>query len=49
MGQVNASLQELNQVSQQNAASAEELSAASEILSDQSDGFNNLTGYFKVE
>lgn len=49
MGQVNASLQELNQVSQQNAASAEELSAASEILSDQSDGFNQLTGYFKVE
>lgn len=48
MGQVNVSLQELNHVSQKNAASAEELSAAGEILSDQADGFNTLTGYFKV-
>ena len=48
MGQVNVSLQELNHVSQKNAASAEELSAAGEILSDQADGFNTLTDYFKV-
>lgn len=47
--QVNSAINELNQITQENAASAEEMSASAEELDSQSSRLKELTTYFKAE
>lgn len=47
--QINNAIQSLNQVSQQNAASAEELASSSEELSEQARNLNLAISYFKTD
>lgn len=47
--QVNSAINELNQITQENAASAEEMSASAEELDSQSSSLKGLTAYFKAE
>lgn len=47
--QVNSAINELNQITQENAASAEEMSASAEELDSQSSSLKELTTYFKAE
>lgn len=46
--QINNAIQNLNQVTQENAASAEELAASSEELTNQSQSLNDLIKFFKT-
>ncbi|MFA9390103.1 MAG: methyl-accepting chemotaxis protein [Prolixibacteraceae bacterium] len=46
--QINNAIQNLNQVTQENAASAEELAASSEELTNQSESLNDLIKFFKT-
>lgn len=48
ISQVNISIQELNKVTQQNAASSEEMAASAEELSMQAEAMNELVAYFKL-
>ncbi|WP_159450014.1 methyl-accepting chemotaxis protein [Alkalitalea saponilacus] len=47
VGQVNESVQILNNIAQQNAASSEEMATTAEGLSDQASKLTNLIGFFK--
>lgn len=46
--QVNAALNDLNQVIQQNAAASEELASSSDELAYQAEQFRDLIGFFKI-
>lgn len=48
MDTVNVSIQELNQVSQQNAVAAEELSTGAETLNEQAKSFLSTISFFKL-
>ena len=48
-GQVNTSMMQLNQITQQNASSSEELAATAEEMSGQAENLQQLVGFFKVE
>jgi methyl-accepting chemotaxis protein len=45
---VNNAIQQLNQVTQQNAASSEELATSAEELSSQADQLKQIISYFKI-
>lgn len=47
--QINSAITQLNQVTQENAGSAEELSANAAMLIDQSDQLNKTVSFFKME
>jgi methyl-accepting chemotaxis protein len=47
MDTVNISIQELNQVSQQNAVAAEELSTGAETLNEQAKSFLTTISFFR--
>ena len=49
VGQVNTAMVQLNQLTQQNASSAEELAATAEEMSGQAETLQQLTSFFKVE
>jgi len=49
VGQINDSLQALNQVVQQNAASAEEMASSSEELSAQAQQLKDMMKFFKLD
>jgi methyl-accepting chemotaxis protein len=49
VGQVNTAMVQLNQLTQQNASSSEELAATSEEMSGQAEGLQQLVGFFKIE
>jgi methyl-accepting chemotaxis protein len=49
VGQVNTSMTQLNQITQQNASSSEELAATAEEMSSQAENLQQLMGFFKVE
>jgi methyl-accepting chemotaxis protein len=49
VGQVNTSMTQLNQITQQNASSSEELAATAEEMSGQAENLQQLVGFFKVE
>lgn len=46
--QVNAALNDLNQVIQQNAAASEELASSSDELAYQAEQFRDMIGFFKI-
>ena len=48
-GQVNTSMMQLNQITQQNASSSEELAATAEEMSGQAENLQQLVSFFKVE
>ncbi len=48
-GQINTSMAQLNQITQQNAASSEELAATSEEMSGQAEKLQQAMSFFKVE
>src|SRR5499427_5414797 len=49
VGQINTSMTQLNQVTQQNASSSEELAATAEEMSSQAQNLQQLVSFFKVE
>jgi methyl-accepting chemotaxis protein len=49
VGQINNSMGQLNQITQRNASSAEELAATSQEMSGQAQTLQQLIGFFKVE
>jgi methyl-accepting chemotaxis protein len=49
VGQINTSMVQLNQITQQSASSSEELAATAEELSKQSQNLQQLVAFFKVE
>ena len=49
VGQINTSMTQLNQITQQNASSSEELAATAEEMSSQAESLQQLVGFFKVE
>jgi methyl-accepting chemotaxis protein len=49
VGQVNTAMVQLNQLTQQNASSSEELAATSEEMSGQAEALQQLVGFFKIE
>jgi methyl-accepting chemotaxis protein len=49
VGQVNTSMTQLNQITQQNASSSEELAATAEEMSGHAQNLQQLVGFFKVE
>ena len=49
VGQVNTAMTQLNQLTQQNASSSEELAATAEEMSGQAENLQQLVGFFKVE
>ena len=49
VGQINTSMTQLNQVTQQNASSSEELAATAEEMSSQAQNLQQLVAFFKVE
>ena len=49
VGQVNTSMVQLNQITQQNASSSEELAATAEEMSGQAEQLQQLMAFFKVE
>ncbi|MDO8208613.1 MAG: methyl-accepting chemotaxis protein [Gallionella sp.] len=49
VGQVNTAMNQLNQITQQNASSSEELAATAEEMSGQAAQLQNLMAFFKVE
>jgi len=48
VGQINTSMTQLNQVTQQNASSSEELAATAEEMSSQAQSLQQLVAFFKV-
>ena len=48
VGQVNTSMMQLNQITQQNASSSEELAATAEEMSSQAETLQQLVSFFKV-
>ncbi|MDH4191180.1 MAG: methyl-accepting chemotaxis protein [Betaproteobacteria bacterium] len=48
VGQINTSMVQLNQITQQNASSSEELAATAEEMSSQAENLQQLVGFFKV-
>src|SRR5258707_858952 len=49
VGQINTSMTQLNQVTQQNASSSEELAATAEEMSSQAQNLQQLVAFFKVD
>ena len=49
VGQVNTAMVQLNQLTQQNASSSEELAATAEEMSGQAENLQQLVAFFKVE
>lgn len=49
VGQINTSMTQMNQVTQQNASSSEELAATSEEMSGQAQNLQQLIGFFKID
>ena len=49
VGQINTSMTQLNQITQQNASSSEELAATAEEMSSQADKLQHVVSFFKVE
>jgi methyl-accepting chemotaxis protein len=49
VGQINTSMTQLNQVTQQNASSSEELAATAEEMSSQAQNLQQLVAFFRVE
>jgi len=49
VGQINTSMTQLNQLTQQNASSSEELAATAEEMSGQAENLQQLVAFFKVE
>ncbi|HCI13796.1 MAG TPA: methyl-accepting chemotaxis protein [Gallionellaceae bacterium] len=49
VGQINTAMNQLNQITQQNASSSEELAATAEEMSGQAENLQQLVGFFKVE
>ncbi|WP_435627181.1 methyl-accepting chemotaxis protein [Candidatus Ferrigenium straubiae] len=49
VGQVNTAMEQLNQITQQNASSSEELAATAEEMSGQATQLQNLMAFFKVD
>jgi len=49
VGQINTSMMQLNQVTQQNASSSEELAATAEEMSSQAQNLQQLVAFFKVD
>ena len=49
VGQINTAMTQLNQITQQNASSSEELAATSEEMSGQAEHLQQLIGFFKVD
>ena len=49
VGQINTAMTQLNQITQQNASSSEELAATSEEMSGQAQGLQQLIGFFKID
>jgi len=49
VGQINMAMQQLDKVTQQNAAGSEELSATAEEMSAQSQGLQQVIGFFRLE
>jgi methyl-accepting chemotaxis protein-1 (serine sensor receptor) len=49
VGQINTSMTQLNQITQQNASSSEELAATAEEMSGQAENLQQLVGFFKVD
>ena len=49
VGQVNTSMMQLNQITQRNASSSEELAATAEEMSGQAENLQQLVSFFKVE
>ncbi|WP_435627179.1 methyl-accepting chemotaxis protein [Candidatus Ferrigenium straubiae] len=49
VGQVNTAMEQLNQITQQNASSSEELAATAEEMSGQATQLQNLMTFFKVD
>ncbi len=49
VGQINVSMGQLSQITQQNASAAEQLAATSEEMSGQALGLQQLIGFFRVE
>jgi len=49
VGQVNTAMTQLNQITQQNASSSEELAATAEEMSGQAENLQQLVAFFKVE
>ncbi|MDO8294176.1 MAG: methyl-accepting chemotaxis sensory transducer, partial [Gallionella sp.] len=49
VGQVNTAMEQLNQITQQNASSSEELAATAEEMSGQATQLQNMMAFFKVE
>ncbi|MFO8001734.1 MAG: methyl-accepting chemotaxis protein, partial [Marinilabilia sp.] len=47
--EVNSAIEQLNQTTQENAASAEEMSASAEELDNQAESLEELTSYFRAE
>jgi methyl-accepting chemotaxis protein len=49
VNQINKAMSQVDQVTQRNASSVEELSSAAEEMSSQAEGIQQLMGFFKVE
>ena len=49
VGQINTAMNQLNQITQQNASSSEELAATAEEMSGQAENLQQLVGFFKVD
>ncbi|TMH60341.1 MAG: HAMP domain-containing protein [Betaproteobacteria bacterium] len=49
VGQINTSMTQLNQITQQNASSSEELAATAEEMSSQAETLQQLMAFFKME
>jgi len=49
VGQINAAMGQLNQITQQNAASSEELAATAQTMNDQAEQLQQLMAFFKLE
>jgi len=48
VGQINTSMTQLNQITQQNASSSEELAATAEEMSSQAERLQHVVGFFKL-
>ncbi|HUW26951.1 MAG TPA: methyl-accepting chemotaxis protein [Gallionella sp.] len=49
VGQINTAMEQLNQITQQNASSSEELAATAEEMSGQATQLQNLMAFFKID
>ena len=49
VGQINTAMNQLNQITQQNASASEELAATAEEMSSQAEQLQDAMGFFKVE